>query len=372
MPPQNRRKNSSVIAWLEAQPGDFTFVQAMRLLERAAVFLHHSSGKNQQSHLPIGRFAPPHREFVRISAHQTLGFPSGELFRIENKPLGAQQLRWLVVINFLGLTGAIGVLPFHYSELVFERLKLRDESIKQFFDLFNHRTASLFYQASIKYRLPLTYERHQLTRPRKNDYDSITHSLLSLIGMSTPHLANQSRIHHLSLLRYAGLFTQRVRTASGLKHMLASYFNVPVQVQEFVGQWHDLIDDVRSRLPDSQNRKGQNACLGKSALIGSKGWFAQGKVRIVLGPLNKEEFYRFAPGTAALACLHELVKFYAGMEQDFEYVISVSRKHLPSKIQLNKNNPPIIGWDSWLATQPLAAYRHGETLNIAISSRRLG
>ena len=66
-----------------------------------------------------------------------------------------------------------------------------------------------------------------------------------------------------------------------------------------------------------------------------------------------------------------MVKLYAGMEQDFEYVISVARKHLPYQIQLNQKEPPIIGWDTWLATKPLASYRHGETLNIAISAGRL-
>lgn len=364
-----RRKNTSVIAWLQAQPGDFSFVQALRLLERAALMPLQT--KTTFMALPVGRFSPPSREFARLSSHQSLGIPCGDIFRLEVEKLSGTQVRWLVIINFLGLTGAIGVLPFHYSELMFERLKLRDNTLKEFFDIFNHRIASLFFQASIKYRLPINYERQHLIPARKQEHDSITHCLLSLVGLSTPHLEDNTRLNSLLFLRFAGLFTQRIRTAAGLKNMIAAYFGVPVQVEEFVGQWQDLIDDVRSRLPDMHNRKGQNACLGRSALIGSKAWFAQGKVRIVLGPLNKEEFYQFAPGTKALANLHEMVKLYAGMEQDFEYVISVARKHLPYKIQLNQKAPPIIGWDTWLATKPLASYRHGETLNIAISSGRL-
>lgn len=372
MPPQIRRKNSSVISQLEAMPGNFSFIQAMRLLERSAVLGNQAAGKSNVADKPIGRFTPPNREFVRISAHQSLAFPVGEIFRIELKNLGPNQLRWLVIINFLGLTGAMGVLPFHYSELIFDRLKLKDESLKQFFDIFNHRISSLFYQASIKYRLPIAYERHQLTKPRKSDYDSFTHTLLSLVGLGTPHLASNMRVNYLAMLNFAGILTQKVRSSSALKNLLASYFQIPIRIEEFVGQWHDLIDDVRCKMPDHLNPKGQNARLGKSAIIGSKGWFAQGKVRIVLGPLNREEFYRFAPGTAALTCLNDLVKFYAGLEQDFEYVICVSRIHLPNKIQLNSNKPPIIGWDTWLATQPITPGRSGETLNIAISSRRLG
>ncbi|MEY4589748.1 MAG: hypothetical protein RL497_1824 [Pseudomonadota bacterium] len=364
-----RRKNTAVISWLQAQPSDFGFVQALRLLERAALLPVQT--KTVFAALPIGRFSPPNREFARLSSQQSLGIPCGDIFRLEVEKLNGNQVRWLVIINFLGLTGAIGVLPFHYSELIFERLKLRDNTIKQFFDVFNHRIASLFYQASIKYRLPINYERQHLIPARKQEHDSITHSLLSLVGLSTPHLEDNSRLNSLLFLRYAGFFTQRIRTAAGLKSMITAYFGVPIQVEEFVGQWQDLIDDVRSRMPDSTNRKGQNACLGRSALIGSKAWFAQGKVRIVLGPLNKEEFYQFAPGTKALAHLHEMVKLYAGLEQDFEYVISVARKHLPYQIQLNQKSPPIIGWDTWTAAKPLASYRFGETLNIAISSRRL-
>ncbi|HNG61545.1 MAG TPA: type VI secretion system baseplate subunit TssG, partial [Cellvibrionaceae bacterium] len=59
-----RRKNTSVIAWLQAQPSDFSFAQALRLLERASLLPQPS--KNSFVNLPIGRFSPPAREFARL------------------------------------------------------------------------------------------------------------------------------------------------------------------------------------------------------------------------------------------------------------------------------------------------------------------
>ena len=72
--------------------------------------------------------------------------------------------------------------------------------------------------------------------------------------------------------------------------MIAAYFGVPVQVEEFVGQWQDLIDDVRSRLPDISNRKGQ-----MPAWVLRINWLQSlvcpGQGAHCVRPLNKQEFY---------------------------------------------------------------------------------
>ena len=376
MPPTFRRKSTSVIEALRNEPHRVSFYQAVRLLERASVFeqqtqSHQELKTNRQ---PVAQFTPPTTELLLFSAQVTLGFPNSEIIKVEQQTIETNvgpRLRWRMIISFLGLTGSIGVLPFHYTELVFQRLKLKDNSLQKFLDLFHHRTASLFYQAGVKYRLPISYERNKLRQQRKRQLDSHTHALLSLIGLGTDHLLENLDAPYESKIFFSGLLSQRVRPSISIKRMISHYFAVPVNIEEFVGEWQDLVPDVRSRMPTRQNPKGQNACLGRSAILGGKGWFAQGKMRVILGPLNDQQYQQFAPGTPTLHHLNEMVQNYTGSEVECDYVIKVDRKHIPNRIQLQQKKAPIIGWNTWLATEPEHHFNQTETLDISVSSGRL-
>ena len=106
-------------------------------------------------------------------------------------------------------------------------------------------------------------------------------------------------------------------------------------------------------------------------MLGAKGWIAQGKIRILLGPLNKDQFYRFAPGTKALTAMNDMVQLYLGLEHDYEFVIEVKRADLPNKITLNQKAPPILSWNTWLSTsEQKNAVNANETLKITVSAKR--
>ena len=66
-------------------------------------------------------------------------------------------------------------------------------------------------------------------------------------------------------------------------------------------------------------------------MLGKKGWFAQGKIRIVLGPLNSQQLNKFAPGTKALKALNELVRLYKGMVTNYEFIIRIRKNDIPEK-----------------------------------------
>ncbi|MGQ9424421.1 type VI secretion system baseplate subunit TssG [Gilvimarinus sp. F26214L] len=368
----SRRKDSSVVGKLLASPQAYSFFQAVRILERAGRLDGRSAGLGRSlgAGNGIGGFAPPAQELIRLQTSPSFRFPGAEVHSLERESEQNGAPRWNMRVTFMGLTGAMGVLPFHYTEMVLQRLRKKDETLAHFLDLFNHRTLSLFYRAATKYRLPLEYEKKP-TLANGPASDAHTRTLLSLLGLGTGRLHNRLGVRDESLVYYGGLLTQHVRTATGLQQMLSDYFDVPVRIREFVGQWEELISDARSRLGSRTNPKGQNVQLGRSLIFGRKGWFAQSKIRICLGPLNQEQFHRFAPGTRALKALNDLVRLYVGIDKDYDFVIEVKRRDVPQKISLSKGANPLMGWNTWLSSTGEPKQYSRETLRITVSANRL-
>lgn len=365
----SRRKNTSVITKLTEEPYNVPFQQAVRLLERSAVLENKNNNQKYSfNKQPVALFAPSNTEVIRFSTNNALHFSSSEISKISTSVNTKGNRKWDISVNFMGLTGSQGVLPYHYTEIILKRLKMKDESLAHFLDLFNHRTISLFYQASNKYNLPIEYERKKLNPPKTKSRDDHSQVLLSLIGLGTKNLNDRLYIKDESLFYYSGLLSQQVKTTSGLKQILKSYFKIPVEIHEFVGQWQELIEDVRTRLPGREDPNGQNNCLGRSVMLGRKGWFAQGKINIVLGPLSKEQLQIFAPGTKALKALNEIVQIYAGMEYSYDFIIKVKRSDIPQKIQLSSKTQPVMGWNTWLSARPNTSFNENETMDIKVSA----
>ena len=157
-----------------------------------------------------------------------MAFPASQIQELERPADGPARMR----VNFMGLTGPSGVLPLMYSELVIDRLRARDRTMRDFFDIFNHRMISLFYQAWEKYRFTIPYER--------GERDRFSHHLLALLGLGTPGLQDRQDVSDDSLLFYAGLLSLHARSATALRQVLADYFDVPVEIEQFVGAWYPL------------------------------------------------------------------------------------------------------------------------------------
>ena len=349
MLPTRWRKNTSVIENLLSEPHQYSFFQAVRLLERA-LLVDHSTLKLPARAQTIGGFAPPSSEMLQFKTKPSLSFPESDVVRIEENLTESGDSFYRVQTNFLSIAGSSGVLPYHYTEFILQRLKLKDVVLAQFIDLFNHRLVSLFFQANTKYKIAQEAERKQLKNQRSALTTTPSQIILAMIGMGTRGLSNRLQFSDDTLLFYSGLLTHKVRSSQGLKQLLSDYFQLPVNIQEFVGQWQELLPDFCTRLASKSEPLGQNAQLSKSAMLGARGWIAQGKIRIFIGPLSKTQFYQFAPGTKALAAMNDMVRFYLGLEHDYEFVIEANRADLPNKIQLGKPTSPIVGWNTWLSS----------------------
>jgi len=304
----------------------FEFFQAVRVLERLF-----------RGREPVGGASHPGREVARFRAHISLSFPPGEIQEVV-VPEG-EDPQPVVLVNFFGLAGPSGVLPHHYTELLLERAYLKDRTLRDFLDLFNHRMISLFYRAWEKYRLAAAYERGS---------DSFSEYLKNLVGFGTGGLQKRLSIDDQVLLYYAGLLLQRPHCACNLEGMVRDYFGVPAEVRQFHGHWVKLGEENQTRLGRQNHR------LGFSAVCGSRVWDRQSKFRIRLGPLGLESFERFLPGGFHHAPLTQMSRLFAGLELDFDVQLVLKAREVPA-CRLRSSGPGArLGWSSWLKTKPFA------------------
>lgn len=320
--------NSPIEEALREDPCSFEFFQAVALLQR----LH---GDRQ----PVGRFSHPENEAVRFRTHNRLPFPASQIQEIDWPENGSPEM----LVNFMGLTGALGVLPYCYTELIVERAKAKDRTLEAFLDIFNHRIISFFYRAWEKYRFPVTYS--------VPDEDSFTDHLLDLAGLGTPGLRNRQGIPDDALIHYVGLLGTQARSAEALQQILEDYFEVPAEVEQFAGAWYRLDSSTQCRMDDEET---ESLELGKGAVVGDEIWDQQSRVRIKLGPLTLAQYREFLPTGSAFEPLKALTRFFSNDEFDFEVQLTLKREEVPSlEIGMDQAGSLPLGWVSWLKSAPL-------------------
>ncbi|MGH9594664.1 MAG: type VI secretion system baseplate subunit TssG [Bryobacteraceae bacterium] len=327
-PPESRYAAVGLV--LHQTPYEFEFFQAVRLLERLL-----------PARAPVGRFVSPAREVVRFSAHASFPFPASQIQRIEwqQTPSAAP----VMVLNFMGLIGPSGVLPLYYTELIVERLRHKDSALKNFLDMFTHRMVSLFYQAWEKYRFTISYER--------GERDRFSHHLLDLIGLGTKGLQDRLSVKDDSLLFYAGLLSLHGRSAAALERIVSDYFDVPVEVEQFVGAWHRLDESDLCRFDRGMDASEQ---LGWGAIVGDEIWNQQSGVRIKLGPLGLRHYLDFLPCGTAHQPLKSLATFIGRGEMDFQVQLILKKDEVPPCELSEEAEPePMLGWTSWAKTEPM-------------------
>ena len=326
---ENVDVNRAVIEkMLRENPCSFVFFQAVRLLQRLR--------DDRQS---VGRFVNPADEAVRFRGHNVLAFPASEIQEIdwtnEDQPR--------MTVNFMGLAGLLGALPYAYTELMIERKVAKDESLPAFFDIFNHRLISLFYQAWEKYRFFIAYERHER--------DRLSRHLLSLIGLGTEGLQDRQAVLDDSLLYYSGLLSQQPRSAIGLEQLLSDYFGVPVEVEQFAGAWYRLDLDTQCQFEEGDSYSEQ---LGFGAVVGDEIWDQKSRVRLKIGPLSLSQYLDFLPDGTAYEPLRALTRFFSNDEFEFEAQLILRREEVPRcEVGSEGDTAPRLGWVTWMKSVPL-------------------
>ena len=326
MASENRASAQAVdlIQALEEKPYKFNFFQAMRLLEAQ------SPGMDR-----IGKSPRPGGEPVRLGQEPSLAFAPSML--AEFKPGKKGQADYLSGF-FFGMFGPNGPLPLHLTEHARDRERLyHDPTFRAFADVFHHRMMSMFYRAWAEARPAV-----QMDRP---DEDGFATFVGSTFGLALPSVRNRDALSDHAKLYMAGRLALQTRPAEGMQAMLEELFQVPMYVEQYVGEWMSLPAESYFIL----GRSPETGSLGMTATLGGRVWGSQHKFQIRCGPLSSEDFRRFLPGEASLDKLCATVRNYIGDKLEWELKLLLIGSDVPNVVLGQQGR---LGWTSWIGEKP--------------------
>lgn len=270
-------------------------------------------------------------EPIRFRANDGMRHPDMEIAGLDRAGPDAPVT---MTVGFMGLTGPMGVMPDHYSDMVVERRRARDEALARFLDLFNHRTVSLFYRAWAKYRLPVRFGEDGGAFA-----DPFSRALAAIAGIV--------RLDDPRLLAAAGPMARRVRSPGALRRIVAAMFAMPVEVVELRPRWIRIDPAEQTRLGSRLRPQGSYAALGVNAVMGTAACDVAGRFRIRVGPLDWPTFQGFFAADGVRRQLVEAVRFAIGGTIDFDIQLVLRADAVPP-MRLDGALPPMLSRTGWL------------------------
>jgi type VI secretion system protein ImpH len=296
-----------------------------------------------------GGAAAPHEEPVRFRHDPALGFATADVAQVRYVTLPpdphelARRTVLEITTTFLGLTGTVSPLPGYVAEDVAQEVAQAQEERprqREFLDLFHHRILSLFRRAAAAHDPSAGY--------RTDQSDAWSRRILALAGKDAAGGELPADVPAWFLLRCAPLLAERQVTAAALEAALEDDLrdalgDARVELEQLVGTWVPLAPEDRTRLGVAA------AELGRSAVLGARVFDRAGKFRVVIGPLDRAGYGRFADGALA-ARASRIVCALAGRALEHEVVLRLAPEAAPPP-SLSAAGAFRVGRNAWLGRQ---------------------
>ena len=287
---------------------------------KAVFIIENQLKKDGLEHRHVGYDSNPKHELIKFTATQKFGYPGNAITKLEETSFEDGLHKVNMQVSFMGLTGCSGALPQFYSELVMQRLRYKDTTMRDFYDMFNHRLISLYYRAWKKYKPSLN---HINKDKNKDPYTQI----LGLLSGGY----NEHQLH------FSGLYSRKIRNASDLKSILTSYLGCDVAIKQMIGQWHDLKPQEQTRLASQALFEGQHARLGVDTVIGKQIWDVSSSIEIHISSDDPSKAKSLLPKGSLFELSNKIIKDYVGNSVQFRLIIE-SDFHELEAVSLSKNS----------------------------------
>lgn len=275
----------------------------------------------------LGESRRPREDRVRLGQEAELSFPPSTVSSF--KP-GTDKVPGKLTNRFFGLFGPQGPLPLHLTEYARNRQRNhRDHTFIAFANMLTHRMMSLLYRAWRSGNPAASFDRGN---------DQFQNRVAALAGYRGDALQNRDAMPDLSRRHFAAFMLQGAKNPDGLAALLSSFFDVEAEIDQFVGTWLQLE-------PDDCWELGGMVGLGQTTSIGSKVWSRASKFRIRIGPLSRERYERFLPGTDGFDRLEAIVRNYVGDSLDWDVQLILKGDEVPRAVLGGTTR---LGQTSWV------------------------
>ncbi|KND56930.1 putative protein ImpH/VasB [Candidatus Paraburkholderia schumanniana] len=278
----------------------------------------------------IGAAQRPSAEPFRLGQKPSLAFAPSEVASADES---AGRLR--VRLLGLGMLGPNGPLPIHVTEIAREREENRGDSVLvNFLDVFHHRYLTLLYRTWANAQSTAGLDRVSPESERFSFYVGC------LAGMKRAEIDKRDVAAHAQLAASANL-VHEARDPDGLRMTITQYFGVPVSIDEYAFHWITLADVDRTRV----GVPGAASTMGEGGFLGERVPDCQYRFRIVMGPVNIEDYQGFTPQGADLPRLVDWVRSFVDREFDWELELRILAENAPPAVIGGAQR---LGWSGWL------------------------
>ena len=297
----------------------------------------------------IGSALDPARESIDFVHHPSQDFP-----RTTIAGYMPGKRRPQVKSQHLGLTGPMGPLPTHLTELaIFERRGKGATPFADFLDLLSARALQRFYQAWSESE-PCA----QADRPGDDRFAGYIGAVSGAADLSFVEAASRpapsasgDAFDGWRRLPYAGHLAG-LRSAAAVGDLLTHLLERKVDVVEAVGRWRHIPDDARSRIGSA------HATLGRGATMGAKFYAVEFDVGFEVTARSMADLEDMLPGGHANQLLGEAARTALPKHLDWRARVIIAE----TAIQPARLGATRLGWTSWMAPTGRGGPRRDLTL----------
>lgn len=329
MASQNRSTAPHIVHDLIAHSEQYSFFQAVQLLEDYHHLIAHEEGKQTLRETLIQYSVNPQLTYNKSDI---------ETVRIEHRN---EQCIAQVTVNFLGLYGAVSPLPAFYTEAILQA-NAGDDATRDFMDLFNHRLLSLVYQCWEKYRY---YQQYKKFSQGNKGNDQFSNWMYALCGLINPAQRQDPDINWNRLLPFIGTLAMRCHSANLIESVLRYYFEFKhIHIRSNVLRYIEIESDQSNRLGQ------QCATLSHDLVLGSRVEDRSGKFRIQIKQLSYTLFTQFLPGGEYNVSLKKIIDYILRDQLDYDIELQLQHQEVP-RLSLSNKNQEKLGWTTWVGVK---------------------
>ncbi|GGI68195.1 type VI secretion protein [Polymorphobacter multimanifer] len=302
----------------------------------------------------VGEALEPSREVVNLAHVADFNFPASTIAAWQT-----DGRRPVLESRHLGLTGPMGPLPSHLTEIaVYERQRRGPRPFNEFLGMLGSRSLQFFYRAWADARPAAN-----ASRPADDRFAGYlaavagTTELAFLAPGSRPAMGDPASFDDWRRLPYGGHLAA-LRSPTAIGSMLSHMLGRRVTVREAVGRWHEAPVDQRSQLGQ------HDVALGKGASLGGRFWSVEYDVAFSIRARSMADLDDLLPGGHGHQLMAEAARSALPHHVNWRAHVAIA-EHLiePARLGGRGGVPTRLGWTSWMAPRGRARLRKDLTIH---------